>query len=175
MPAVPPPPPPPGRPTPSSRMRSVGGSRNLPPTERLCVGGSRHAVDPDGEIFRDPRSGVRRRRHLREGAVDRDSTAAAKRSDLPKRVTARPVRHGSARRLIAAGYDLCTVREPLEHRDLWTTVVDTHVRHRSGSGVVGPANCDLPGADPVLDHVRTRPRVAPEKRGFVETETSTTI
>ena len=118
---------------------------------------------PATQISRDPRSGVRRRHHLHEGSVGRAISAAAKRSDLLKRVTAHTFRHSFATHLIEAGYDIRTVQELLGHKDVRTTMVYTHVLNRGGRGVVSPADFDLPEPVTARDNVRTLSRAVTEK------------
>ena len=120
-------------------------------------------VFPATQISRDPRSGVRRRHHLHQGSVGRAISAAAKRSDLLKRVTAHTFRHSFATHLIEAGYDIRTVQELLGHKDVRTTMAYTHVLNRGGRGVVSPADFDLPEPVTARDNVRTLSRAVTEK------------
>ena len=88
----------------------------------------------------DPRSGVRRRHHLHESAVSRAISAAVRRTDITKRVTAHTFRHSFATHLIESGYDIRTVQELLGHKDVRTTMIYTHVLNKGGRGVQSPAD-----------------------------------
>ncbi|NNJ26217.1 Tyrosine recombinase XerC [Planctomycetes bacterium LzC2] len=153
----------PDRLTPPLPLRGGGELTNLLTPGR--VGAPRLPVDPNEEIARDPRSGVRRRRRrLHKDSVGRAVSAATKRSDLTQRATARTFRHGVAKRLTGAGDDIRTVRELLGRKDVRTTIASKHVQNRGGRGFVNPAHFDLPEADPVQDHVRTSSCAVTDKR-----------
>ena len=85
-------------------------------------------------------------------------TDAAKRSGLPKRATARTVRHGPAAHPIGAGDDIRAVREPFGREDVRATIVYAHVPNRGGRGVVSPADFDLPEPGVTHDNARALSR-----------------
>jgi site-specific recombinase XerD len=46
--------------------------------------------------------------------------------------------HATATHLLQSGDDIRTVQELQGHKDVSTTMIDTHVLNRGGQGVVGP-------------------------------------
>ena len=129
----------------SSKSSGTAGPTGLPyALERKFAGAASEFrwqyVFPATTIGTDPRSGVRRRHHLHESAVGRAISAAVRRTDITKRVTAHTFRHSFATHLIEAGYDIRTVQELLGHKDVRTTMIYTHVLNKGGRGVQSPAD-----------------------------------
>jgi integron integrase len=95
-------------------------------------------VFPSKSPSKDPRSGVTRRHHLHESAVQRAVRKAAKLAGINKPVSPHTFRHSFATHLLENGYDIRTVQELLGHKDVKTTMVYTHVLNRGGLAVRSP-------------------------------------
>jgi integron integrase len=95
-------------------------------------------VFPSKSPAKDPRSGVTRRHHLHESAVQRAVRKAAKLAGINKPVSPHTFRHSFATHLLENGYDIRTVQELLGHKDVKTTMIYTHVLNRGGLAVRSP-------------------------------------
>ena len=95
-------------------------------------------VFPSPKRSIDPRSGVERRHHVGEQAVQKAMAVAAQRAGIVKPCSPHVLRHSFATHMLQAGYDIRTVQELLGHSDVATTQIYTHVLNKGGHGVLSP-------------------------------------
>ena len=86
----------------------------------------------------DPRTGVVRRHHVQDQAIQRAIRQAVRDAGLVKPATPHTLRHSFATHLLTNGYDIRTVQELLGHKDVATTMIYTHVLNKGGRGVTSP-------------------------------------
>jgi integron integrase len=86
----------------------------------------------------DPRSGVLRRHHVQDQAIQRAIRQAVRDAGIVKPATPHTLRHSFATHLLTGGYDIRTVQELLGHKDVATTMIYTHVLNKGGRGVTSP-------------------------------------
>ena len=97
-------------------------------------------VFPARGLSVDPRSGIERRHHTHEQALQRAIKQALGDAGIAKPATTHTLRHSFATHLLQSGYDIRTVQELLGHSDVSTTMIYTHVLNRGGRGVVSPVD-----------------------------------
>ncbi|MBI5963779.1 MAG: integron integrase [Chloroflexi bacterium] len=95
-------------------------------------------IFPAPTLYTETETGITRRHHIHETALQKAIRAAAKITKLDKRVTPHTFRHSFATHLLQNGYDIRTVQELLGHKDVKTTMIYTHVLQRGGLAVKSP-------------------------------------
>jgi integrase len=100
-------------------------------------------VFPAKRLAVDPRTGIQRRHHAHETAVQRAVKTASRLARIEKPVACHTFRHSFATHLLERGTDLRSVQELLGHNSVETTQIYTHVMRRPGIGVVSPLD-DVP-------------------------------
>ncbi|KAA3609238.1 MAG: integron integrase [Calditrichaeota bacterium] len=93
---------------------------------------------PAPNISTDPETGIKRRHHQGDWALQRALKKAVRESGITKRVTCHALRHSFATHLLEDGYDIRTIQELLGHKSVETTMIYTHVMQRGGRGIRSP-------------------------------------
>jgi len=95
-------------------------------------------VFPSARRSEDPGTGLERRHHANEQAIQRAMKAATRLAALPQRASCHTLRHCFASHLLENGTDIRTLQDLLGHEDVAKTMIYTHVTKKPGLGVRSP-------------------------------------
>ena len=108
-------------------------------------------VFPSDRLSKDPRTGIIRRHHAHESGLQRAMSRTGHAAGLTKRISCHTLRHSFATHRLQQGDDLRTGQARLGHKDVKTTMIDTHVLNRGRLAVRSPLDeigrsCHVPSS-----------------------------
>jgi integron integrase len=95
-------------------------------------------VFPSANVSVDPRANVVRRHHLSGNNLQKAIKKAAAVNGIDNKISVHTLRHSFATHLLENGYDIRTIQLLLGHASLQTTMIYTHVAHKTFMGVRSP-------------------------------------
>jgi len=95
-------------------------------------------VFPARNLSIDPRTPIKGRHHIDQSVINKAIKNAVKTVGITKKVSAHIFRHSFATHLLQRGTDIRTIQALLEHNDLETTMIYTHVLNQGAHGVCSP-------------------------------------
>ena len=98
----------------------------------------RQWVFPQERRWKNIRTGQQGRHHVHETILQRAAKQAVRDAGVHKNTGCHTLRHSFATHLLEAGYDIRTIQELLGHKDVRTTMINTHVLNRGAQGVRSP-------------------------------------
>ena len=95
---------------------------------------------PATRLYRDRLTSQRRRHHLHESVLQRAVNDAVRTAGIAKRGSPHTLPRSFAPHLLEDGHDIRTVQDLLGHREVSTTMTDTHVLNRGPAAVRSQAD-----------------------------------
>lgn len=110
---------------------------------------------PSNRLSTDKRSGILRRHHLHETAVQQAMAKAVRLSGVMKPAHCHTLRHSAASHLLESGYSIRNVQQLLGHKNVETTLIYTHCLTHRPDSMRSPLDqqfsniVPMPGAEPI--------------------------